>query len=134
MEAIRGAGDDMPLGIISNAYDCFWYPDTAWHRDWVRRLNEFMGTEYASSWAGTGYDAMKFLTEAIKKAGTTNTDKVIKALEGLTIDCSVGKLTMRSKDHQAARGMYWGPVTKVSEYPFPILKPVEYIPAEELME
>ena len=134
MEAIRGAGDDMPLGIISNAYDTFWYPDTAWHRDWARRLNKFMGTKYASSWAGTGYDAMKFLTEAIKKAGTTDTDKVIKALEGLTIDSSVGKLTMRAKDHQAVRGMYWGPVTKVPEYPFPILKPVRYIPADELMD
>lgn len=134
MEAIRGAGDDMPLGIISNAYDTFWYPDTAWHRDWVGRLNKFMGTKYASSWAGTGYDAMKFLTEAIKKAGTTDTDKVIKALEGLTIDSSVGKLTMRAKDHQAIRGMYWGPVTKVPEYPFPILKPVRYIPADELMD
>jgi len=134
LEAIKGAGEDMPAAIISNAYDTFYYPDTAWHRDWVARSKAFTGETYPSSWLGTGYDAMKFLVEAIKKAGTTDTDDVIKALEGLTIDSSVGKLTMRAKDHQAARGQYWGTLTKVPEYPFLILKPVEYISAEELME
>jgi hypothetical protein len=41
---------------------------------------------------------------------------------------------MRAKDHQAARGQYWGTLSKVPEYPFLILKPVEYIQAEALME
>lgn len=134
LEAVKGAGADMPEGIISNAYDCFYYPDTDWHKDWVERCKAFTGEENPSSWLGTGYDAMKFLTEAIKKAGSTDTDAVIKALEGLTIDCSVGKLTMRAKDHQAARGQYWGTLAKVQEYPFLIMRPVEYIPAEDLME
>lgn len=134
LEAIKGAGDDVPLGIISNAYDTFYYPDTDWHKNYIERCKAYSGEEYPSSWMGTGYDAMKFLVEAIKKAGTTDTDKVIEALEGLTIDSSVGKLTMRAKDHQAIRGQYWGKVTKVQEYPFAILKPVEYVPADELMD
>jgi branched-chain amino acid transport system substrate-binding protein len=134
LEAIKGAGDDMPLGIISNAYDTCYFPDTAWHKEWVAKCRTYSGEEYPSSWMGTGYDAMKFLVEAIRKAGTTDTDMVIKALEGLTIDSSVGKLTMRAKDHQAIRGQYWGTVTKVGEYPFPILQPVEYIQADDLME
>ena len=134
LESIKGAGDDMPLGITSNAYDTFYYPDTPWHKEWVEKCKTFSGEEYPSSWMGTGYDAMKFLVEAIKKAGTTDTEMVIKALEDLTIDSSVGKLTMRAKDHQAIRGQYWGTVTKVAEYPFPILRPVEYVPADELME
>ena len=134
LESIKGAGDDMPLGIISNAYDTFYYPDTQSHNKWVEKCKAFSGEKYPSSWMGTGYDAMKFLVEAINKAGTTDTQKVIKALEGLTIDSSVGKLTMRAKDHQANRGQFWGTVTKVAEYPFPILKPVEYVSAEGLME
>jgi len=134
LESIKGAGDDMPAGIISNSYDTFYYPDTSWHKAWVKQCRAFTGEKYPSSWLGTGYDAMKFLTEAIKKAGTTDTDAVIKALEGLTINSSVGKLKMRAKDHQAARGQYWGTLTKVPEYPFLILKPVEYIDAEKLME
>jgi len=133
-EAIKGAGEDMPLGIISNAYDTLYYPDTDWHKDWVSRLAAYTGEKNPTSWAGTGYDAMKFLVEAIKKSGSTDTAAVIKALEGLTIESSVGKLTMRAKDHQAARGQYWGKVTKVEEYPFPILRPVEYIEATQLME
>ena len=134
LESIKGAGDDVPLGIISNAYDTFYYPDTDWHKSYIERCKAYSGEEYPSSWMGTGYDAMKFLVEAIKKAGTTDTDKVIEALEGLTIDSSVGKLTMRAKDHQAIRGQYWGKVTKVQEYPFAILKPIEYVPADELMD
>ena len=134
IESIKGAGDDMPLGIISNAYDTFYYPDTDWHKDWVARCKAYTGEEYPSSWMGTGYDAMKFLVEAIKKAGSTDTDKVIQALEGLIIDSTAGKLTMRAKDHQATRGQYWGTVAKVAEYPLPILQPVEYIPADDLMD
>jgi branched-chain amino acid transport system substrate-binding protein len=60
--------------------------------------------------------------------------KVIKALEGLTINTPIGKQTMRTKDHQATRGQVWGTTAKVPEYPFPILRPVEYIPADDLMD
>jgi len=134
LEAVKGAGADMPLGIVSNAYDTFYYPETDWHKDWIERLKKYTGEEYPSSWCGTGYDAMKFLVEAIAKAGTTETDKVIAALEDLTVDSSVGKLLMRKKDHQAVRGQYWGTLTKVDEYPFPILRPVEYVKADDLME
>jgi branched-chain amino acid transport system substrate-binding protein len=77
---------------------------------------------------------MQFLVEAIKKAGSTDTLKVVKALEGLTIDTPIGKQTMRAKDHQANRGQFWGTTAKVPEYPFPILRPVEYIPADNLMD
>ncbi len=75
-----------------------------------------------------------WLAEAIKKAGSTDTMKVIKALEGLTIQTPIGRQIMRAKDHQATRGQVWGTTTKVPEYPFPILRPVEYIPAEDLMD
>ena len=47
---------------------------------------------------------MQFLTEAIKKAGSTDSYKVAKALLGLTVETPVGPLTIREKDHQANRG------------------------------
>ncbi|MCJ7776219.1 MAG: ABC transporter substrate-binding protein [Desulfobulbaceae bacterium] len=133
-ETGRALKDEMPLGITSNSYEVFYYPDTPEHNAYIKRLREFTGDEYGSSWASTGYIAMQFLVEGIKKAGSTDTDKVIKALEDLTIETPIGKQTMRAKDHQATRGQFWGTTAKVSEYPFPILRPVEYIPAEGLME
>lgn len=126
--------DDLPLGITTNAYDLFYYPDTPEHRAYVAKLKAYIKQEYAPSWAITGYIAMQFLVEAIKKANSTDTMKVIKALEGLTINTPIGKQKMRAKDHQANRGQFWGTTAKVPEYSFPILRPVEYIPADNLMD
>jgi branched-chain amino acid transport system substrate-binding protein len=97
-------------------------------------LKAYTKQEYAPSWAITGYISVQFLAEAIKKAKSTDTMKVVKALEGLTINTPIGKQTMRAKDHQANRGQFWGTTAKVPEYPFPILRPVEYIPADNLMD
>jgi len=133
-ETAMALKDDLPLGITTNAYDVFYYPDTPEHKDYCERLKKFTGEEYAPSWAITGYIATQWLVEGIEKAGSTDTKKVIKALEGLTIQTPIGKQTMRAKDHQATRGQVWGTTAKVPEYPFPILRPVEYIPAEDLMD
>ncbi len=126
--------DDLPLGITTNAYDLFYFPNTPEHKSYVERLKAYTKQEYAPSFAITGYIAVQFLAEAIKKAKSTDTMNVIKALEGLTIDTPIGKQTMRAKDHQANRGQFWGTTAKVPEYPFPILRPVEYIPADKLMD
>jgi branched-chain amino acid transport system substrate-binding protein len=126
--------DDLPIGITTNAYDVFYYPDTPEHKSYVERLKAYTKQEYPPSWAITGYNSIYFLAEAIKKAKSTDTKKVIKALEGLTINTPIGKQTMRAKDHQATRGQVWGTTAKVPEYPFPILRPVEYIPADNLMD
>ncbi len=126
--------DDLPLGITTNSYDLFYYPDTPEHKAYVQRLKAFTKQEYPPSWAITGYISVQFLAEAIKKAKSTDTMKVVKALEGLTINTPIGKQTMRAKDHQANRGQFWGTTAKVPEYPFPILRPVEYIPADNLMD
>ena len=126
--------DDLPLGITTNAYDLFYFPNTPEHKSYVERLKAYTKQEYAPSWSITGYIAVQFLAEAIKKANSTDTMKVIKALEGLTISTPIGKQTMRAKDHQANRGQFWGTTAKVPEYPFPILRPVEYIPADNLMD
>jgi branched-chain amino acid transport system substrate-binding protein len=126
--------DELPLGITTNAYHLFYYPETPANKSYVARLKAYTKQEYPPSWAITGYIAMQFLVEGIKKANSTDTNAVIKALEGLTIDTPIGKQTMRAKDHQANRGQFWGTTAKVPEYPFSILRPVEYISADDLMD
>ena len=73
---------------------------------------------------------------AIQKAGSTDTDAVRAALEGLTIMTPVGEQTIRSSDHQANRGQFWGQIAESSipGYPFKIMNPVEYISADEIMD
>jgi len=49
----------------------------------------------------TGHAAVLAYAAAIRKAGKTDTDAVIKALEGLTFDTAKGPVTFRPEDHQA---------------------------------
>lgn len=44
--------------------------------------------------------------EAIKKAGGTDTEKLIAAMEGLSFNTPKGKMTFRKEDHQAMQSMY----------------------------
>jgi len=126
-ESTKAMGKDYPVGIWGNSYDAFYWGQTPAHRDYVARLSKYLKDEYPSSWAIQGYTGMQFLAEAIKKAGSTDSDKVSKALLGLTIDTPIGKQTIREKDHQANRGQLYGKTAMDPKYPFPIMKPVEYV-------
>jgi len=133
-ETAKSLKDDLPLGITANSYDTLYFPGTPAHKAYVDNLKAFSKDEHPPSFAITGYVAVYFLSEAIKKANSTDTMKVIEALRGLTIDTPHGKLNMRAKDHQANRGQFWGTTAKAPEYPFPILRPVQFIPADDLMD
>src|SRR5216117_1150517 len=104
-ETTKTMGADYPVGIWGNSYDAFyWTEGPPAHRDYVARVSKYLKDEYPSSWAIQGYMGMQFLTEAIKKANSTESDKVAKALLGLSVETPHGKMTLREKDHQLNRG------------------------------
>ena len=134
-ETTKSMGADYPVGIWGNSYDAFYWEDNPGpHKDYTARLSKYLKDEYPSSWAIQGYIGMAFLTEAIKKAGSTDSDKVSKALLGLTIDTPIGKQTLREKDHQANRGQLYGKTVKDPKYNFPIMKPITYIDPTKFMD
>ena len=80
-----------------------------------------------------GYIGTKMFFEAVKKAGSFETEAVMKAFEGLTWAGPAGTITMRSEDHQAQFPMVLGEVVqKTKYYPFPYPKPIAIIPAEQV--
>jgi branched-chain amino acid transport system substrate-binding protein len=134
-ESTKSMGKDYPVGIWGNSYDAFyWAGAPAAHKDYTARLGAYLKDEYPSSWAVQGYIGLQFLAEAIKKANSTDSDKVAKALLGLSVDTPVGKLTIREKDHQANRGQLYGKTVMDPKYPFPIMKPVEYVDPTKFMD
>jgi branched-chain amino acid transport system substrate-binding protein len=133
-ESTQAMGKDYPVGIWGNSYDAFYWGETPAHRDYVARLSKYLKEEYPSSWAIQGWIGMAFLAEAIKKAGSTDSDKVSKALLGLSIDTPIGKQVIREKDHQANRGQLYGKTVLDPKYPFPIMKPVEYVDPSKFMD
>lgn len=54
-----------------------------------------------------GMSAGIAVVEALKKsAGDTNTEKLIKTMEGMSFESPKGKMTFRKEDHQAMQSMY----------------------------
>jgi branched-chain amino acid transport system substrate-binding protein len=79
------------------------------------------------------YIGTKMYFEAVKKAGTFETEAVIKAFEGLTWEGPVGTLTMRKEDHQNQTPVVIGEVVeKTKYYDHPYVKPVDIIPADQV--
>jgi branched-chain amino acid transport system substrate-binding protein len=134
-ESTKAMGADYPVGIWGNSYDAFyWDAAPPQHRDYTARLSKYLKDEYPSSWAIQGYIGMQFLAEAIKKANGTDSDKVAKALLGLSVETPAGKLTIREKDHQANRGQIYGKTVKDAKYPFAIMKPATYVDPTKFMD
>lgn len=74
--------------------------------DWLvqQHLKEF-GTVPDLFTAG-GFTAGVAIVEGIKKAGSTDADKMVAALEGLKFRGAKGEYTFRKEDHQALQPMY----------------------------
>src|SRR5438270_7263200 len=133
-ETTKSMGADYPVGIWGNSYDAFYWGETAAHRDYTARLSKYLKDEYPSSWAIQGYTGMQFLVEAIKKANSTDSDKVAKSMPGLAVETPVGRLTIREKDHQANRGQLYGKTARDPKYPFAIMKPAVYVDPSPFMD
>ncbi len=134
IESARTMGAEYPVGIWGNTYDVNDWPNgPAAHKDYIQRLKAYTKEENPSSWPITGYVAMQVLAEGIKKAGSTDSDKVAKALLDLTVDTPIGKQTLRAKDHQANRGQFWGKTVKDEKLGFARLQEVVYVDPEPFM-
>ncbi|MHB8076097.1 ABC transporter substrate-binding protein [Desulfosporosinus fructosivorans] len=110
---LRPLGDQAPEGVMGTNPYLFDYPDTAENKAFVEAFKKEYNREPAA-FALYGYLGGKFLGEAIEKAGSTDKEKIIDAMEGLTIDSPVGKATLRKEDHQVAIPMSYGVVAKVN--------------------
>ncbi|MFC1833802.1 ABC transporter substrate-binding protein [Thermodesulfobacteriota bacterium] len=120
--------DDMPS---ENAYGetsyLYYWPDTPENREFVEKWTRFAkehgdGDPLHPGLAAFGpYCAARFLTTAILKAGSADTEKVIDALEGLTIRSPRGPVKLRACDHQMITSDIWGRLGKVPGHPWPIL-------------
>jgi branched-chain amino acid transport system substrate-binding protein len=85
---------------------------------------------YPGVGAAGGYAIVYSLGEAVAKAKSTDTEKVVDALETIKVDTPVGNLTIRKIDHQAMWPFWYGFTKFIPEYPFAILQDVKaYDPA-----
>ena len=72
--------------------------------------------------------------EAIKKAGGTDTEKLIAAMQGMSFETPKGTMTFRKEDHQAMQSMYHFRIKKKDQQKgeWDLLELVREIPASEM--
>jgi len=98
--------EEAPVGWWVTGYP--WYAiDTPAHKRF-RGAYQAKFNDYPRLGSVVGYSAVKAAAAAIQKAGSTDTEKLVAALSGLTFDTPFGPVTFRSLDHQSTMGAYVG--------------------------
>ena len=59
-----------------------------------------------------GYSALHAVANAIRKAKSADTEKLVEALKGLQMQTPFGPITWRALDHQSTMGAYVGQLTR----------------------
>ncbi|QYF93733.1 substrate-binding domain-containing protein [Massilia sp. PAMC28688] len=79
-----------------------------------------------------GFAAASAVHTALTKAKSTDTEKLIATMEGMSFDTPKGTMTFRKEDHQALQSMYHFRIKKDQKNEWDLLELVREIPAREL--
>jgi branched-chain amino acid transport system substrate-binding protein len=98
--------DETPVGWIVTGYPWDQIKGGA-HEKFVRAYEKrFSETPRLGS--VVGYTTFMSIAEALKKAGSTDTEKLIKAFRGLNVQTVFGPITFRTVDQQSTFGAFVG--------------------------
>jgi branched-chain amino acid transport system substrate-binding protein len=79
-----------------------------------------------------GFAAAMSVVTAVTKAKSTDTEKLIAAMEGMEFDTPKGKMVFRKEDHQALQSMYHFKVKVDPNVAWAVLEPVRELKIEEM--
>jgi len=98
--------DEAPVGWTVTGYP--WEAiDTPAHKAFVTAYQK-RWNDYPRLGSVVGYDTINSLAAGIAKAGSTDTDKLLAALDGLQSKTIAGPVVMRALDHQSTMGAFVG--------------------------
>ncbi|MEY3628246.1 MAG: hypothetical protein RLY91_12 [Pseudomonadota bacterium] len=98
--------DESPTGWLVTGYP--WYAIKTPEHDAFKNAYEAKYKDYPRLGSVVGYSAIMSLAAGIKKAQSTDTEKLITAFRGLTLMSPFGSVTYRPEDHQSTMGGYVG--------------------------
>lgn len=98
--------DEAPVGWWVTGYP--WYAIQTMEHDAFLRAYQAKYNDYPRLGSIVGYSTLMAIADAIKRAGSTDTDKLIAAFKGLKTTSPFGPITFRASDHQSTMGAYVG--------------------------
>jgi len=132
LSVVKPQGQNAPEGVYGTANYFFYYPDTPANKAFVEEFKRTYNREPRIG-ALSGYMTAQFIAEGYKKAGKIDTEALIKALEGMSLDSPVGPLAIRACDHQLELPMYFGVTKKNPKYDFLVAGDIQVIQAKDYM-
>jgi branched-chain amino acid transport system substrate-binding protein len=133
LETLAPLGKEMPEGIYAAARYFFLTPDSEMNRKFVKSYYDRF-KEWPDYMAEETYAGVYFIKAAVERAGTTDTEKVIKAVERepLAWESPEGWKIVRAQDHSVVEDVVWGETKYSDKYGFAILKNMQAIQAEQI--
>nr|WP_307437307.1 ABC transporter substrate-binding protein [Labrys monachus] len=98
--------DEAPTGWIVTGYP--WYAIHTPEHDAFLKAYQAKYNDSPRLGSIVGYVTMKAAAAILAKAGSTDTDALIKAAEGLPLDTPFGPIEFRAIDHQSTMGAFVG--------------------------
>lgn len=130
-------GKEAPIGAVTTTFA--WYDEGMQKRypkltEWSKKYMEFAKGKEPKLGASWGYASAYIIAEAIKRAKSTDTDKVITALsEGFEMDFPWGRVIMRGCDMQAIPPQ-WSGVVKMSPQGRPIVGDIQETHGKDIVK
>ena len=113
---LSSLGLEGPENVAGTASYLFYYPKTPENKAFVDKYKK-ANNRLPTMPSFYGYITAQFLAKAYQKAGKIDTEKMIDAMEGMTLeDTAIGKLQVRKCDHQLLLPTFYGMTKKVPEY------------------
>lgn len=131
-EVLSALDEDMPEGVWLSTRYWFAAHDNDMNEQFVDAYFEANGNPPSYNAEGA-YTAVYAYKAAMEKVGSTDPEKVIGALSGLTFNSPMGELTLREGDHQAPVGPTWGRTAGMNDtYGIRDLDPVRTFDGDEV--
>ena len=100
--------------------------------DWLVAEHEKRFKSPPDFFTAGGFAAAMAVVTAVKKAKSTDTEKLIAAMEGMEFDTPKGKMIFRKEDHQALQSMYHFKVKVDPNLPWAVNEPVRELKIEDM--
>src|SRR5215470_17366179 len=122
---------EAPEGMLVTGYP--WYDvKIPGHQEWVARYTK-RGDKHPVLGSLIGYVTYVSIAEAIKKAGGTDTAKLVQAFKGLKVETPIGPITFRAVDGQSTMGAWVGTTKIDPQRGVGIMVNYDYVPGEKVL-
>jgi len=105
-EYIEPLREEAPVGWIVTGYPYYGIQTDEHKKFFLAYFRKY--NEYPKLGSVVGYSTIWSIAEGIKKAKSTDTEKLIAAFSDLSLMTPFGKITYRAIDHQSTMGAYLG--------------------------